>query len=149
MLTKFNNQLDSQSRKDANSIGNSFKEFCKTTKGKDNSLCYYIGGLETSATNIINEMTRPLSFNMPIEKVCEKLKKMDGQICELKYEKIIDLKTANLKKLKVKDLKKVLEAWGESCNGCTEKNEFISLVRDKMKIYDPEAYAIHAKHEEL
>ena len=32
-------------------------------------------------------MSKPLSWGMPVEKVCEKLKKKDKQICELRYGK--------------------------------------------------------------
>ncbi len=36
---------------------------------------------------MINEVSKPLSYHVPVEKVCEKLKKKDSQICELKYGK--------------------------------------------------------------
>ena len=67
---------------------------------------------------------------MPPQKVCEKLKVKDSQICDLKYDKDIDWKTIDLKKLKVKDLKKILEDWGELCKGCTEKTEFIAKINE-------------------
>ena len=41
------------------------------------------------------------------------MKKTDRQICELTYEKQIDFSTVDLKKLKVKDLKKILSEWDE------------------------------------
>ena len=47
------------------------------------------------------------------------------QICELTYEKQIDFSTVDLKKLKVKDLKKILNDWDETCDGCLEKGDFI------------------------
>lgn len=47
--------------------------------------CYYLGGLEDSATGILNEMSKPLSWSMPALKVCERLKKMDAQVCDIKY----------------------------------------------------------------
>lgn len=87
---------------------------------------------------------------MPAEKICEKLKKKDSQICDLRYgmfffsyffivnfkfflvsfrkEKTIDWKTVDLKKLKVKDLRKILSDWDERCDGCIEKAEFIAKV---------------------
>lgn len=55
--------------------------------GKENRFCYYIGGLEESATGILGEMSNPMSWGMPMEKVCEKLKKKDAQICDLRYGK--------------------------------------------------------------
>ena len=33
----------------------------------------------------MREVARPLSFGKPSEKICEDLKKKDGQICELRY----------------------------------------------------------------
>lgn len=49
--------------------------------------CYYIGATSDAATKIINEVSKPLSYHVPVEKICEKLKKKDSQICELKYGK--------------------------------------------------------------
>ena len=43
-------------------------------------------------------------------------------------EKQIDLKTVNIKKLKVKELKKILEQNGQDCKGCTEKSEYVKKV---------------------
>ncbi len=47
--------------------------------------CYYIGASDIAATKLVNEITKPLSFGMPPEKICEKLKAKDGEICDLKY----------------------------------------------------------------
>merc|ERR1719414_2262415 len=75
-------------------------------------------------------MSKPFSWGMPADKVCEKLKKKDKQICELRYEKQIDLKTVDLKKLKVRDLKKILGDWDEGCDGCLEKGDFIKRIEE-------------------
>uniref|UniRef100_A0A8C7WYZ1 Mesencephalic astrocyte-derived neurotrophic factor n=1 Tax=Oryzias sinensis TaxID=183150 RepID=A0A8C7WYZ1_9TELE len=101
--------------------------------------CYYIGATSDAATKIINEVSKPLSYHAPVEKICEKLKKKDSQICELKYDKQLDLSTVDLKKLKVKDLKKILEEWGESCKGCAEKSDFIRKITELMPQYAPAA----------
>jgi len=47
--------------------------------------CYYLGGLEESATGILGELSKPLSWSMPADKICEKLKKRDAQICDLRF----------------------------------------------------------------
>lgn len=47
--------------------------------------CYYLGGLEESATGILGELSKPLSWSMPSDKICEKLRKKDAQICDLRY----------------------------------------------------------------
>ncbi|KAM7006365.1 mesencephalic astrocyte-derived neurotrophic factor isoform 1-T3 [Tautogolabrus adspersus] len=112
---------------------------CKDAKGKENRFCYYIGATSDAATKMINEVSKPLSYHAPVEKICEKLKKKDMQICELKYDKQLDLTTVDLKKLKVKDLKKILEEWGESCKGCAEKSDFIRKITELMPKYAPAA----------
>lgn len=123
--------------------------------------CYYLGGLEDSATGILSEMSKPLSWSMPAIKICERLKKMDAQVCDIKFgmfvkiyllqliftaflyiqniifilDKEIDWKTVNLKKMKVKDLKKILDNWGESCEGCLEKTDYIKRVEELKPTY--------------
>lgn len=89
-----------------------------------------MGGLEESATKIVGEMSKPLSWGLPAEKVCERLMKKDAQICELRYEKTIDLKTVDLKKLRVRDLKKILSDWDERCENCIEKAEYIARIEE-------------------
>ncbi|CCD83510.1 Mesencephalic astrocyte-derived neurotrophic factor homolog [Caenorhabditis elegans] len=112
-------------------IGKVIREHCETTRNKENKFCFYIGALPESATSIMNEVTKPLSWSMPTEKVClEKLKGKDAQICELKYDKPLDWKTIDLKKMRVKELKNILGEWGEVCKGCTEKAELIKRIEE-------------------
>ncbi|EPB66169.1 hypothetical protein ANCCEY_14741 [Ancylostoma ceylanicum] len=67
------------------SITKVIREHCKDTRNKDHKFCFYIGALPESATSIMVDVSKPLSWSMPPEKVCEKLKAKDAQICELKY----------------------------------------------------------------
>ncbi|XP_068171149.1 mesencephalic astrocyte-derived neurotrophic factor [Antennarius striatus] len=134
-----------QSLKDNNvdfksdNVEKALMESCKDAKGKENRFCYYIGATIDAATKISKEVSTPLSYHVPVEKICEKLKKKDSQICELRYDKQLDLSTVDLKKLKVKDLKKILEEWGESCKGCAEKSDFIRKISELMPKYAPAA----------
>ncbi len=107
---------------------------------------------------------------MPAEKICDRLKGMDQQICGVKYEMVrvtssntrgegvglvrqrngpltlaafllllcvfslqpkedVDLTTVDFEKMRVKELKQTLTAWGEKCEGCTEKGDFLRLVK--------------------
>nr|CAG4646623.1 EOG090X0F26 [Macrothrix elegans] len=128
VVGKFASGLTSDEKKNPKTIEDKFRTFCKGAKGKDNRFCYYLGGLEESATGILSELSKPLSWSLPTDKVCEKLKKKDVQICDLRYEKSIDLKTVDLKKLKVRDLKKILSDWDETCEDCIEKADFIKRI---------------------
>ena len=141
VIDKFVKSLDEDVRKSPEKVEKEFSKFCKSLRNKEERFCYYIGGLETSATNILRIMSKPVSWHMPPDKVCGKLKDADSQICDLKYDKEIDLSSVNLKKLKVKDLKKILSNWGEdnACKGCAEKSDFIKVVEDLMPKYAPDA----------
>jgi hypothetical protein len=41
----------------------------------------------------------------------------------------------DLKKLKVRDLKKVLDDWDETCDGCIEKSDFINRIEELKSKY--------------
>ncbi|XP_064399852.1 mesencephalic astrocyte-derived neurotrophic factor-like [Halichondria panicea] len=135
-LTKVGKSLQEQG-KDPLAIGKKSLEVelikeCKKAKDKDERFCYYIGASDIAATKLINEVTKPLSYGMPPEKICEKLKGKDGEICDLKYDKEIDFKNVDLKKMRVKQLKKILINWGEDCRGCAEKTDFINKIETVM-----------------
>lgn len=129
-LDRFGATLTETDRKDFKVVETRFREYCLDAKGKENRFCYYLGGLAESATGILGEISKPLSYQMPSDKICEKLKKQDAQICELRFDKTIDLKTVELKKLKVRDLKKILSGWDEDCDGCIEKSDYIKRIEE-------------------
>jgi len=132
VLNKLINKLTSAEKGSHFAIEEKFKEMCLEAKKAEHRFCYYIGGLEESATKILGDMSKPLSWGLPADKVCEKLVKKDPTVCDLRYEKTIDLKTVDLKKLRVRDLKKILSDWDERCDGCIEKAEFIRRI-DELK----------------
>lgn len=123
-------------------IEKKFTKFCKDMKGRDHKVCYFLGAVENAPTRILPSLSKPFSSFMPANKICEKLKKADAEICNLRYEKQIDLASTNLKKLRVNELKKILAVWGEenACKGCMEKSDFIKEIERLMPKYDPEAH---------
>ncbi|XP_050071281.1 mesencephalic astrocyte-derived neurotrophic factor homolog [Anopheles maculipalpis] len=129
-VNAFVDTLSDETKKDTKRIEDEFRGFCKKAKNKEQRFCYYLGGVEDSATGILGELSKPISWSMPAEKICEKLKKKDAQICDLRYDKQIDLTTVDLKKLKVRDLKKILSDWDEECDGCLEKTDFIKRIEE-------------------
>ena len=72
VLDRFKNSLNKDEISKPNVIENKFKEFCEDLKLKENRFCYYLGGTADAATGILGEMSKPLSWGMPAEKVCEK-----------------------------------------------------------------------------
>ena len=91
VLTRFVDTLSKEEKSDKNAIEKSFKKWCKAAKLKENRFCYFLGGTEDAATGILGEMSKPLSWGVPPEKVCEKLKKKDKQVCELRYGNMITI----------------------------------------------------------
>ncbi|XP_074124671.1 cerebral dopamine neurotrophic factor [Sminthopsis crassicaudata] len=110
-------------------IENELISSCLDSKGKENRLCYYLGATNDAATKILSEVTRPMSAHVPALKICEKLKRIDSQICELKYEKKLDLESVDLSKMRVTELKKILNSWGEECKTCIEKTDLVDLIK--------------------
>ncbi|XP_060571298.1 mesencephalic astrocyte-derived neurotrophic factor homolog [Ruditapes philippinarum] len=152
VLEKFEQEYPGIKDKKEAEIESTFKKFCKTLKNsKEDRFCYYIGGSDTSATNILKMMTSPFKNHLPHLKTCEKLRTADSQVCDLKYEKKIDLTAVDFKKLKVKDLKKILSDWNEdkACKGCSEKSDFVRAVKELMPKHAPEAYEKLKAREEL
>uniref|UniRef100_A0A0K0EDU1 Mesencephalic astrocyte-derived neurotrophic factor homolog n=1 Tax=Strongyloides stercoralis TaxID=6248 RepID=A0A0K0EDU1_STRER len=124
-------KVPSSDTSNKNKIGDVIRKHCAGTTGKEHKLCNFIGALPDSPTSMMNDVTTPLSFSMPAEKVCiNKLKPKDAQICELKLDKPIDWANIKLNKLKVRELKNILEKWGEQCKGCTEKSEFVKKIEE-------------------
>jgi len=138
-LTRFINGLDEKEKSSPENVETAFKKVCKTAKKDDNRFCYYVGGTEDSATSTLGELSKPISWSMPAEKICFKLYRKDEQICDMKYEKTIDLSNVDLNKLKVKDLKKILADWDEKCKGCTEKTDFVKRIKELIPVHAPEA----------
>lgn len=128
-------QKDVSDDQDTETIENNIRKFCAKARDKENRFCYYIGGTEDAATGLLKQISGPLKNYLPPQKICEKLKKLDSQICELKYDKPIDWKNINLKKMRVKELKKILANWDEDCKGCVEKQEFIDKIEKLKQVY--------------
>eukprot|EP00461_Guttulinopsis_vulgaris_P002005 UN02006 len=121
---------------------------------KEKRFCWYIGASKDSATNIIREATKPLSMGVPADRVCAlRLKKKDQAICALRYDgssvfvedpnaakqqakpkpkpkpKKPTIDFAALPKMKIKQLKELLTKNDLTCEGCTEKGDFIKKLK--------------------
>lgn len=127
---------DFGNKKSENEVHDGIRKTCKSfTDKSDKRFCYYIGGSEDAATSLLRTISGPLRNHMPPEKICERLKKADGQICEVKYEKPKaprDWSKVDFDKMRVKELMQILNEWGEKCEGCTEKGDYISKVKEAL-----------------
>ena len=57
-------------------------------------------------------------------------------MCELKYEQKIDPKTADFKKLRVKELRKVCDDENIDTKGLVEKEEYVKKIKAHFGIKD-------------
>jgi hypothetical protein len=63
---------------------------------------------------------------MPAAKICERLKGMDQEICQVKYEKPkekVDLTKVDFDKMRVKELKQTLTAWSDIADRQTRSRD--------------------------
>ncbi|XP_054275518.1 mesencephalic astrocyte-derived neurotrophic factor homolog [Macrosteles quadrilineatus] len=136
VVERFSKGLTDDLKTSQRTIEHEFRKFCKTIKDdKEDRFCYYVGGKEESATGILGDLSWPIKASMPADVVCSKLNKKDSQLCALRYEKEIDLNAVDLKKLKVRDLKKILNKWNEVCEGCIEKSDYIKRIEELKSTY--------------
>jgi len=108
-------------------------------KDRERRMCYYIGGTDDAATGMLKSLSGPILNGLPASRICEKLKKADAQICELRYEKLLDAHAMDLKKARVKELKLVLSQWGEKCTGCTSKADYVKRIEELKPKYAAKA----------
>ena len=47
----------------------------------------------------------------------------------------MDLTKESVEKLRVKQLKAILRRWGETCEGCLEKKDYVDLIKKLMPKY--------------
>jgi hypothetical protein len=123
---------------------------------RDVKMCYYFEPMKEA-------VSVPFATGMPKSKVCNRLKKENPEICEVKYgenttkliccyyrriylqyfliimslvykalkvEKKEGEEKINYSKMKVKDLRTILDQRGTKCTGCTEKQEFVKKCED-------------------
>jgi len=97
---------------------------------KDLKMCYYMLPIKRS-------IAQPFSTRKPKVKVCQDLKKQNPEICEIKYPAKMDtaLSTeemlAKLKKMRIKDLRQVLQDRGvdsAKIKKFVEKDEYIREI---------------------
>jgi len=124
--------------KDINSQENAIKELCKGFDAETQfySLCYNLGALEISAATSIRALATELLKGLPENRICDKLGKKDAELCA-KLHKAIDLDTIDLKKAKVKELRKIIASWQTSCDDCLEKGDFVRFIEKNRAKYAP------------
>merc|ERR1711907_876409 len=100
------------------------RKWCDTSKGKDKTMCYYMGvgdAEQGTSGGVKRDISSSLTRGINAKRLCNRLKTKDAQMRELKYEKKIDVKNTDLKKLRVKELRKICEDENIDTKGLMEK----------------------------
>jgi hypothetical protein len=129
VLSKIGDLLDAKGKKKQAKVEKAISKYCKNPdkqnkdlNSKQKKMCYYFDPIKKL-------VARPMSIGMPLVKVCQKLKKQNPEVCEVKYPPKVDLATTDFKKMRVKQLKGLLSEHGVACDGCVEKEDYVKKVK--------------------
>merc|ERR1711916_35763 len=115
-----------EAKKDKAAIETAIDDYCaKKKRGEERRVCYAIETLK-------RDVSDPITRGLPTKVVCQKLQKKYGEACSIKEEIKIDLRTVDLKSMRVKELKSILADHDLSCKGCSEKSAFIKLIQEEI-----------------
>ena len=90
---------------------------------RERKICYYIDPIR-------RDVAQPFSLGMSSLKVCQRITKTNPEICTVKFPVKTDkMEKKDLSKLRVKQLKKILDERGVDYSGLLEKEEFIKKIQ--------------------
>lgn len=120
--------LSKEDSKQKPKIEKAMLDYCanaqKTLTAKEKKICYYVDPIK-------RDIAQPFSLGMSSLKVCKRITKSNPEICTVKYPVKTDkMEKKDLSKLRVKQLKKILDERGVDYKGLLEKDEFIKKVQD-------------------
>ena len=139
VLGTIDETITKDERKDVEKIEKKMYDWCATAKGKDKTMCYYMGvGDKESGTagGVKREISSSFARGINSKRLCNRLKSKDAQMCELRYEKKIDIKNTDLSKLRVKALRKICDDENIPTKGLVEKDDFIKKIKEHFGIKD-------------
>jgi hypothetical protein len=139
VLGQIDAELTPAVRKDVDQIEKHMRKWCDGSKGKDKTMCYYMGvgdAEQGTSGGVKRDISSSFARGINAKRLCNRLKAKDGQMCELKYDKKFDPKTADWKKLRVKELRKICDDEGLDTKGLVEKDEFLKKIKAHFNIKD-------------
>jgi len=139
VISQIDATLTSKQRENVEDVEKVMRSWCDTSKGKDKTMCYYMGvgdAEQGTSGGVKRDISSSLTRGINAKRLCNRLKTKDGQMCELKYDKKFDPKTADWKKLRVKELRKICDDEGLDTKGLVEKEEFLKKIKSHFNIKD-------------
>ena len=118
--------MSAADKKDIVKIEDKIGAYCEAPPSdKETKLCYYVDPIK-------REISQPAKNGVPVNVICQRLKKKSAEICALKYSSAPPaaaiVKGTDLTKLRVKDLKAFLAEKAIACADCIEKEHFVAAV---------------------
>mmetsp|Transcript_73649 Transcript_73649/g.204029 ORF Transcript_73649/g.204029 Transcript_73649/m.204029 type:complete len:167 (-) Transcript_73649:102-602(-) len=105
-------------------VEKALKDFCKGKLGpKEKKACYYMSDIQRL-------VSKPISMGMPANRVCQRLKKDNSELCELRFPVKVEKGSTDYTKLRVKALKQILNDRGVVCTDCLEKGDFVKKCQE-------------------
>jgi hypothetical protein len=96
----------------------------KTLTAREKKICYYVDPIK-------RDVAQPFSLGMTSLKLCKRITKSNPEICSVKFPvKTENLEKKDLSKLRVKQLKKILDERGVDYKDLLEKDEFVKKVQE-------------------
>jgi len=120
--------LTKKESKEKPKIEEAIQSYCDNKDDKltarEKKICYYIQPIKRN-------VSQPFSLGMNSLKVCQRITKENPEICSVKFPvKTASLEKKDLSKMRVKQLKKILDERGVDYKGLLEKDEFINKVQE-------------------
>jgi len=138
-IAEIDNLLTPKDRESTDSVEKVMQTYCNGAKGQYKKMCYYmgIGDAESgTAGGVKREISSSLTRGINAKRLCTRLKSKDAQMCELKFEKKIDPKTADFNKMRVKELKRICDDEGIDTKGLMEKDEYVKKIKKHFGLKD-------------
>lgn len=85
-------------------------------------MCYYMLGVKRT-------VSKDMKQGAPAELACKRYTAADDSICELRFPKKLDA-SMNLEKMRVKELRHLMQEYEVECINCLEKSDMIKRIRE-------------------
>merc|ERR1711934_1191313 len=109
--------------KNPEALENRITKWCAANQVRPfDKMCYYIQGIR-------RKISKDLMQNAPAELACKRLGKGDEQICTLKEPRKLD-PNMDLNKMRVKQLRELMQEFGVDCPNCLEKSDMIKRIQE-------------------
>ncbi len=97
--------------------------------------CYYVDPIK-------REVSTPMKNGVPIDVICQRLKKKSAEICALKFASAPPASSSTLdastdfSKMRISQLKTIMAEKGITCAGgdCIEKEDYVRAIKRALKM---------------